>query len=301
MTERETAAPVNVAQETDSGPRSTAALQADRQTKAEPEAVAGEGQEVEDEVADGDEQVTPENPEPRKRKSGVQKRLDELTAEKYGLAEAARKEKERADTLEARLKAQESAPKTPPVSEPAEKTLEDFDFDPVAFQKYLVREEARKIREEEKNEERKQAESKAQQDRLAKFQTKQAAVTTEKPDFEEVALKNPLVQFHPQDMQEFIMDSDVGPDILYHLGKHPAEADVIIRMTSQVERTKALARIEARLDVSPGAVLQPKTFTQAPAPVKSLQGTAPVKKSLSEMSMDEYAAERKRQTAAKRR
>ena len=97
------------------------------------------------------------------------------------------------------------------------------------------------------------------------------------------------------------MDSDVGPDILYHLGKHPAEADAIIRMTSQVERTKALARIEARLDVSPVAVPQPKTFTQAPAPVKSLQGTAPVKKSLSEMSMDEYAAERKRQTAAKRR
>lgn len=293
-----TAAPVEAIQ-TDTGPRSNAAEQADL-NEGSPEAVAGEGQETdEQEEGEESEEETPaESEPPKKKRKGLQDRLDELTAEKYThKTEREKAERERDDIrrqLE-ELKSQASQPAK--VATDAPKTLEDFDYDHAAFTNYLTGEAVKKAMAEKETQERQSAKEREQQEKVRKFETGVAAAIAARPEVQSL-IYNPLSKFYPEDLVEFIYDSDESVELGAYLGENPAETDGLLRM-EPAARLRALARIEGKLSAPPAA--QPKTFTQAPAPVKSLSGNAPVKKAMEEMSMDEYAAERKRQLAAKRR
>lgn len=98
--------------------------------------------------------------------------------------------------------------------------------------------------------------------------------------------RNPSVPITPS-MAEIIRDSEVGPDLAYHLGRNQAEAAKIAALPPTRQAVE-LGKLEARL-TAPKAL--PK---QPPAPVDPVGGSASGGSAdPSKMSMAEYAAARK--------
>lgn len=88
-------------------------------------------------------------------------------------------------------------------------------------------------------------------------------------------------------MAEIIRESDLGPEIAYHLGKNPAEAARLAALPERLQ-AKELGKLEARISAPKSAPKPP------PAPISPVGGNAsggvadPTK-----MSMAEYVAARK--------
>lgn len=80
-------------------------------------------------------------------------------------------------------------------------------------------------------------------------------------DFKQVALDPSLPVSNY--MAQAIKSSDLGPDILYHLGENPKEATRISKLTPLLQ-AKEIGRIEALVASKPAAV---KKVTNAPAPI----------------------------------
>lgn len=98
--------------------------------------------------------------------------------------------------------------------------------------------------------------------------------------------RNPSIPITPA-MAEIIRDSDVGPDLAYHLGRNVTEAARIAALPANRQAVE-LGRLEARITA-------PKPLpARAPAPVQPVSGIAAGgSKDPGSMSMSEYAAWRK--------
>ena len=91
-------------------------------------------------------------------------------------------------------------------------------------------------------------------------------------------------------MAEALMESDVGIDVAYYLATHVKESAEIAKLPP-MQQIRALYDLEAK-------VSQPKAapVSKAPPPVKPVRGgSASASKPVSEMSMAEYYAYRKKQ------
>lgn len=101
-------------------------------------------------------------------------------------------------------------------------------------------------------------------------------------DFDAVALGNAPIN---DAMAEVIVESEMGADVAYFLGKNP---DVAHAMAggSKLEIARAIGRIEAQLENAP----KPKTTTTAPEPATPVKGGAGAGKSPEKMTPDEYRA-----------
>lgn len=93
-------------------------------------------------------------------------------------------------------------------------------------------------------------------------------------------------------MAEALFEADGGVDIAYHLATNKAESERISKM-SPVGQAMEIVRLGDKLK----AEAKPKT-SKAPKPIKPVKtGGASVQKPVSEMSMSEYFAHRKKQMA----
>lgn len=90
-----------------------------------------------------------------------------------------------------------------------------------------------------------------------------------------------------QEMADIIAESEMGPDVAYHLGKNPGEAWQLAQLSDK-RLAKEMGKLEARLS-------QPKPLPkQPPAPVQPVSGIAAGgSQDPGTMSMSEYAAWRK--------
>ena len=118
-------------------------------------------------------------------------------------------------------------------------------------------------------------------------------------DFDQVAY-NPKLPITDV-MAETIRASDIGPDLAYHLGQNPKEAERIARLSPFLQ-AKEIGKIEAKLAAAPPV----KKHSSAPAPITpvtaraSNPGVADTTDPRSTQSMsvsDWIAAERQRQIA----
>jgi hypothetical protein len=216
----------------------------------EEEATASEVEEVEESGAED----TP------KRKPGIQKRLDELTANW-------RQEQRRAQELQAMvdrlLPQKEQAkpePQVQPLKEPKLEEFQTYEEWVRASAKYEAAQEVRQLLAEQGKAEV----EKQKQSRHEAFIAKAESFATTTPDFEEVAF-NPRLAI-TETMATVLDQSDQGPQILYHLGKHPEEAMRIAGL-SDYQVGLEIGRLEARVTLP-----QPKTVTQAPPPIRPLSG-----------------------------
>lgn len=240
------------------------------------------------ETAEESAEAQPEDkPEEPPQKSGVEKRIGELTW------------KQREAERERDYWRQQAMSQTPPEPAPAPtKTLEDFDYDEMKYQAYLFEqataraeqgatEAARRILAEEEQ-------NRIQMQRRQQFESSEKEYARNLADYWNVARNESLTV--TQDMADVILDSDNGPAILYYLGKNPDIADQISRLPLHVA-AREIGKIEAKLSTP-----EPEKATKAPPPPSQIKGLDPViKKNPDDMTQAEFNAYRRKVIEQRRR
>jgi hypothetical protein len=235
------------------------------------EAIAGDQGKAREETA-GTQSILEEDASSEKVSRGVQRRIDELTREKY---EHAR----RADKLQSLLEEQLTNSRTPQShetnveSEPNPKDFPGGRYDPDyqdAIANFRIKKELAKTidlmnESIEQREQKKVFEQRRME--LAKAEKDFSIAHADYVNAKETLLSDPLIANHTG-IGEAIVSSDKPVDLIYYLGKHPDEAYAIAQMTPF-----AAAR---RLGVLEATILQntvvQKPASSAPDPINPVSG-----------------------------
>jgi hypothetical protein len=226
------------------------------------------------EAAKSEEEESEEDEEPKKGKGGFQKRIDNLTKEKYDLRDENRELRERLTKLEESLK---KADPQVEVKEDAKPTRDKFKTDEEYYEA-LGRHSAK---EEIKKSEAEAAQRQANEDLAVTFENYNEGVEefrTENPDFDEVVGDSKLII--PMAVQNAIISYErEGAPIAYYLAKNP-EVVAELKKMNDVRAVSEIGRIHSRFypDAEPEEkkVAPPakKPVAKAPAPVRPVRGTA---------------------------
>ena len=222
---------------------------------------------------------TDSKPKPK----GVQKRIDELTREKYD-------ERRRAELAEQKLEElKKQKPESPATSEKPK--LDDFDtieeFNEALFDwKIEERERERQAEDSLKGRADQSAMHQATVEASVDYLLKTGA--DKYPDFQAVAGAVPPAVMS-DDMLIALGEIGKGADVAYYLGKNPAEAATLVNL-SPVQLGRAIARIESGLVDAPI-----NTPTKAPEPIKPSGNRASAEKDPAKMSDKEFAEWRRKQ------
>jgi len=278
------------------------------------------GEEPDKAAEEAKEEVKAEEVKAEKPKSDESK--PEENAEEALLDRRKRRELERAKRLR-ELEAENAQLKQqiPPKTEPAEEAvpqpkLEDFDYDTekwaTALGEWTQKEiAAGQARAEEAK--RREAAQQAFKVRQEAFDEREEAARDLYDDYDDIAHDNKLPITDA--MAEVIFDSNLGPQIAYHLGKNREEAGRIAMM-NPLAQAKALGQIEARFEAEEAKAKaaeeaqnsdkaeeaesaeeaktksQPQsrpTPTKAPEPIPTVGGGgATARRDPSRMSMEDY-------------
>jgi hypothetical protein len=106
--------------------------------------------------------------------------------------------------------------------------------------------------------------AKQQAEIMEAYHDREEEVRTKYDDFDQVAY-NPQLRITDV-MAETIRASDIGPELAYHLGQNPKEADRIARLAPFLQ-AKEIGKIEARLADAPPV----KKASSAPEPIRPVR------------------------------
>lgn len=241
---------------------------------------------------------------------GVQKRLDELTAQREEAIRRAEVAEAHARKLaEGLVKPQpqdepDKVDEPQPPQRPARESFADDATYATAVEKYVddraayVAERIVQKREQERADaERKAAIEQGQRTAMQSYASRVAQAREKHADYSAVAESPDVVV--SQVMAQAIMHSDEGPELAYHLGKNPAEAERISKLPPPVQLLE-LGKIAMKLAAPPEEKPAPasKPVSAAPAPGKPIKASDVSVKSAEEESMDEYAIRRRKELAA---
>lgn len=182
----------------------------------------------------------------QKRKQTMQERLNEVT---HARRDAERRA-ERAERELAQLRGRMKAPVADQYEDPAKLTADQVNHT-------LDQREAQRLEDEHKN-----AKSDAQVARALAWAERVEAFKESASDFEKVAFSAQI----GEDTSLMVADMEDGPAVAYHLGKNPAEARRIDKLSNR-EKAFELGRIAERLTTKP----LPR-ITAAPNPVSAVSG-----------------------------
>lgn len=227
-----------------------------------------------------------------KKPKGVQKRIDELTRQRYDAERAAENARREADYYRS-LANQGTKPTEVQAPTGKEPKLEDFDsYD--AF----IEAKAAHVFEKKQHALREQQALQRQQeetDSLRKSFAEKAELGRKKyADYDEI-VHSPNVHI-AQHTAALVMQSDLAHELAYHIAKNPDIA-AKINALNPVLAAKEIGRLEANLAVKP----QAKKISSAPPPIKPIKGKEEVKKDLHSLSTAEYIARRNEEERKKRR
>ncbi len=227
-------------------------------------------------IEDGssEEKTGDENKEKKKDFSGVQKRINQLTAEKYrALREA--------EELRNRLSKEEKD-----VSSPVEiPTLEQFDYDDSKYTEALIDYKVRQQVEKVQNLFSQQEEIRRREQSNREFAKKIQKANI--PDYVESAEALASSVSLPAELIDAIQENENGPLIVHYLGNHLDEADRIVSL-SPVKAAVELGKLSVTLKSA-----KKKEMSKAPDPPERLSGGGgKSEKKIENMSMEEiYALE----------
>lgn len=209
--------------------------------------------------SEGDKPEEKEQPKSEKR-PGVQSRIDELTRARY--------EAER----EAAFWRDQAAKSQTPSTDAPKPTKADYPDDEAYFEALADYKAEQKVRQFSQQTQAERAQEAQARQTASQFDLYQERVQqADLPDYAEVVGQSD-VPAAPH-VLESILDSDVGPQLAYHLAKHPDVAERLNAMTP-VQAAREIGRLEAAV-ASPAAA-QPtppaKRTTTAPAPINPVRG-----------------------------
>ncbi len=195
----------------------------------------------------GTETGTPEVKEPHE--DGFQKRINKVTAQKYA-------EKQRADQLQAQLDKvnnQGQPQSTPNAIQPPK--MEDFDYDEERFNNARIDYQVQKAIAAQSVISQKASDAQVRSKQQSEFNDR--VVGYGKDDFDVVANQVPVL---PPGVADALMQSELGPEMIYHLGSHLDVADKISQMTpgsAMMELGKISANLKATPKIVPSSALDP--------------------------------------------
>ncbi len=229
------------------------------------------------------------------QKDGVQKRIDELTKKRREAERLAAEKDAELEQLKKLIGNKTDDPEksaTPETSgRPREELFETYEEYEDALVDWKLDQREAKAK-ERAIQERQEAESRA---KMSKVDVALAKGAEAHEDFEDV-VRNPALKF-TQGMVEAVVESEHAHDIMYYLGKNPAESERIAGL-SILAAAREIGRIEAKFEKgnetgSDQKEAEQKRKTNAPEPIKPVKGgSGTVRKDPSKMTMKEYAAAR---------
>lgn len=239
-------------------------------------------------------------------KHRVMKEAEEFAKSQYLGRRAA---EERAAELERENAELKAKSRPAPVEEKAEPKPEDFKTVAEytdALTDYKV-EKKFKAEQERLAREKAEAEAKRADD---EFRARVAKAKEKLPDFEEVMEQLASTERDKMysDVLAYMKESDLGPQLMYHLATHPEELDRINKLSPR-RAIAALGKLEEKLE-APKSEAKPNEakpevkatlVSQAPPPITPIEGkSAPVHKDPATMSFKELREYERQQEATRR-
>jgi len=219
-------------------------------------------------VAEDEEKVTEE----RKPNPKLEKRFSELTKQREQLRKEAEQERSKREELETRLKALESqaAPKQEQSRDdkPRAEQFVSMEEYSEALADWSAENAVMRVRQEE-------AERRKQEERnkvIETWNTRLDSVKQEIPDFEDMVASSDVIV--PDHVREAILDSEVGPRILYHLAENKELAEKIAK-SSAITALREIGKLEAKFEKNDAKEVKSVAVkSKAPAPISPLKGTS---------------------------
>ena len=219
-----------------------------------------------------------EQEEKPKANPKLERRFSEITKQREEARKEAQREREAREALEARLKALEQSSQPQKASVEPEDEPQPHQFsDAFEYAKALAEFTAEKALKER---DRQEVERKAAEERqkvMDAWAQKVEAAKAELPDFDDMIQSSDVVVTDP--VRDAILESDIGPQILYHLAENPEIAEKLAK-ASVSSALRQLGKLEAKLEkaVEEQPEKQPSKpvvkKSNAPEPIKPLRGSS---------------------------
>ena len=245
--------------------------------EADPVEETPESEPIEEaEEQSGQESEETKATEEKKPNPKLEKRFSELTRQREDARKEAQREREQREQLESRLKELEQRANPTPVYQENEKPQPYQFTDAFEYAEALSEWSAEQAL---LNRDKQEAERRANQDRqkmLNEWQSRLDAAKTELPDYEDMVASSD-VQVSDA-VRDAILESDVGPRILYHLAENPDVAEKL-NAGSMISALRQIGKLEAQFEKkeAPVAEFKPSVArSKAPAPINPIKGSSGV-------------------------
>ena len=213
-----------------------------------------------------------EQEEKPKANPKLERRFSEITKQREEARKEAQQERQAREALEARLAALERqpAPQAPAVDQEPQPSQFNDAFE---YAKALAEYTADKRIAEMKQDEAKAKAEAERQKVIDQWASKVQKAKADLPDFDDIVASSDVVV--NDDIRDAILESDVGPQILYHLAENDDVAKRIAGLSAK-QALREIGKLEARFEVKETPP-EPKTIarSKAPAPIQPLRGSSP--------------------------
>ena len=219
-----------------------------------------------DQVEEQSEPEAKEDAKEQKRGDKLNKRFDKVTKRAQQAEAEARELREKLQSYEARVNPQEQ-PKTVIEGKPAASQFNDAFEYAEALAEWSAENALRQRDEQEASRKAQEA-----QEKLTKAWSEKIAKAKENlPDFDRMVKSSDIVISDP--IRDSIIDSDVGPQLLYHLATNEDFAKELTEMPV-AKALKQLGKLEAQFEAkdTPKAEKKNVSSSKAPEPIKPLSG-----------------------------
>lgn len=242
-------------------------LAEDSPTEAVETEPVAEIEQSEPEVVENEEKVTEEP----KTNPKVKMRFDEVTKQRDFARQEAEQAKIKAQELEQELKAIKSQAAPKPQSRD-EKPKPDQFVDAFEYAEALADWSAENAVMRARQEDAEKKIAIERQKVIETWNSRLETVKAELPDYEEMVSSSDVVV--SDQVRDAILESDVGPRILYHLAENPEIAEKISK-ASLITALREIGKLEAKFEKTEQKEVKPVAVkSKAPAPIKPLNATS---------------------------
>ena len=217
-------------------------------------------------------EIEKEQEEKPKANPKLERRFSEITKQREEARKEAQQERSAREALEARLAVLERqpAPQAPKVDEEPQPSQFNDAFE---YAKALAEFTADKRIGEMRRQDAEAKEAQERQKVIETWASKVQATKASMPDFDDIVASSDVVV--NDDIRDAILESDVGPQILYHLAENDDVAKRIAGLNPK-QALREIGKLEARFEVKETAPeTKPVVRSKAPAPINPLRGSNP--------------------------
>lgn len=244
---------------------------ADSPTEAVADAPEASEPEEVTEQSEPNEAETAKPQEERKQNPKLEKRFSEITKQREEARQEAQREREARQALEARLQALEKQ-SAPQQAQVVEQEPQPHQFsDAFEYAKALTDYRVEQRLAQEKAEQAKAAEAAERQKVMSQWSQKVQAAKAELPDFDEMVQSASDVVV-PDHIRDAMMESDVGPKLLYHFAENPDLARSIAAMPP-IKALREIGKLEAKFEAPKQAEKPSVARSKAPEPIQPIRAS----------------------------